>query len=364
MCPTHSAHSQRGTVLIITLWTITLLTILVTVLAGQSRLSARAAQFHHEEVQNWASISAAMNQAEMELILDLMDPPQLSPAEQAENPVPPRYRYYRGEPVQLAWPQDEAIVVRVWDHGGKINLNEIGRGRLRELLQKKLGDKAALGQVDDLMSAWNDWLDLNNQPGPNGAEADYYGGLDLPYAPRNGRLETVEEVLQIRGFAEVFADVDLDAAFTVYGDLEQVNLNIATVEAMRLMPGLDEELIDNIIEWRNSNLFVGNGDIAQLVPADRMAELRPWVQSRNTSTFFTIMAYRGQSPDNAAYSNNAALAITDDRPVIEDPFDTATTAYAEIVNIASFDAKPRVLKINPYQNIPIRKVVNPAEGSR
>ncbi|HEY0962314.1 MAG TPA: hypothetical protein VGE69_08150 [Pseudomonadales bacterium] len=355
-------HSQRGTVLIITLWTITLLTILVTVLAGQSRLSARATQFHQEEVQNWAHVSSAVNQAEMELILDLMDQPVLTPAEQAENPVPPRYRRYRGEPVQLSWPQAEEIVVRVWDHAGKINLSELSRARLRGMIEKKLGDDAQPGQVDELMSAWNDWTDLNDQPAVNGAEGEYYGELDLPYEPRNGRLETVEELLQIRGFAEVFADVDLDAAFTLYGDSDLVNLNLATVEAMRLIPGLDDELIDEIIAWRETNEFVGNGDIAQLVPADRMAELRPWMQSRRMANHFTIMAYRRQSPDNAA--GGEAPDLIEDGVVIDDPSDAATTAYAEIVEIASPTDKPRVLKINPYQNIPIRKIVVDTEGER
>ncbi|MDY6982652.1 MAG: type II secretion system protein GspK [Pseudomonadota bacterium] len=362
-------HSQRGTVLIITLWTITLLTILVTVLAGQSRLSARATQYHQEEVQNWANVSAAINQAEMEVMLDLMDAPVLTPAEQAENPVPPRYRQYRGEPVQLSWPQAEDVVVRVWDHAGKINLTEISRPRLRALIEKKLGDDADQVVIDELMSAWNDWLDLNRQPAANGAEAEFYGELDLPYTPRNGRLESVEELLQIRGFAEVFADVDLDAAFTVYGDSDLVNLNLATVEAMRLLPGLDDELIDEIIAWRANREFIGNGDIAQLVPADRMGELRPWMNSRRTSNFFTIMAYRRQSPDNAAGFGSEAPgflenAVFEDAVVIDDPFDAATTAYAEIVDIASFNNKPRVLKINPYQNIPIRKIVTDTEGAR
>lgn len=357
-----NSHNQRGTVLIITLWTITLLTILVTVLAGQSRLSARAAQFHQEEVQTWAKVSAAMNQAEMELMLDVMDAPVLTPAEQAENPVPPRYRRYRGEPVQLSWPQAEDVVVRIWDHAGKINLSEISRGRLRSLIEKKLGDDAPPGELDDLMSAWNDWLDLNSQPAVNGAEGEYYGELDLPYEPRNGRLETVEELLQIRGFAEVFADVDLDAAFTMYGDSDLVNLNVATVEAMRLLPGLDDELIDEIIAWRETNEFIGNGDIAQLVPAENMAELRPWMNSRRTAFHFTIMAYRRQSPDNAAGSE--AAGIIEDDVVIDDASDAATTAYAEIVEVASFTDKPRVLKINPYQNIPIRKIVVDTEGAR
>lgn len=350
---------QRGTVLIITLWTITLLTILVTVLAGQSRLSARATQFHQDELGNWASVVAAVNQAEMELMLDLMEPPVLTPEEQAENPVSPHYRNYRGAPLQLSFPQAEDIVVRMWDHAGKINLSEISRPRLRALLEKKLGDAAEPGQLDDLLAAWNDWTDLNDQANPNGAEFQYYEEQDLPYRPRNGRIETVDEVLNIRGFAEVFADVDMDAAFTVYGDSDLVNLNLATVEAMRLLPGLDDELIDEIIAWRETNEFIGNGDVAQLVPAENMGELRPWLNSRRLANHFTIMAYRRQTPDNAA----AALAGTananeaaDDSVAVVDSSDPATTAYAETVEVAAFNTRPRVLKINPYQNIPIRKI--------
>ncbi len=349
---------ERGTVLIITLWTITLLTILVTVLAGQSRLTARAAQFHREELGTWANVVAAVNQGEMELMLDLMDPPVLTPEEQAENPVTPYYRQYRGAPLQLSWPQADAIVVRIWDHAGKINLAELSRPRLRALLEHKLGNDTEIGQIDELMSAWADWLDLNKQPGPDGAEEEYYGEQDLPYSPRNGRLETVEEILQIRGFAEVFADVDLDAAFTIYGDQDLINLNLATVEAMQLLPGLDEELIDTILAWREENEFVGNGDVAQLVPAENMGELRPWLNSRRQTTHYTIMAYRRQTPDNAGDDAGAAAdEPLEEGAVILDPTDAVTTAYAEIVEIASFTNRPRVLKINPYQNIPIRKIL-------
>lgn len=359
-----SPSIQRGTVLIITLWTITLLTVLVTVLAGQSRLSARATQFHHEELDTWASVVAAVNQAELELMKDVTVQPVLTPAEQAENPVRPIYRKYRGTPLQLALPQGEDIVVRVWDHAGKINLAQLGRGKFRGLIEKRLGPDADVAQIDELMAAWSDWLDLNQQPGPNGAEAEYYEEQGQGYQPRNGRLETVEEILQIRGFAELFAGVDIDAAFTLYGDQDLVNLNLATVEAMRLLPGLDDELIDAILAWRETNEFVGNGDVAQIVPAQNMAELRPWLNSRRTTNHFTIMAYRRQTPDNAAGLAVEAPEFLEDAVVIDDPFDAATAAYAEIVEITSVANKPRVLKINPYQNLPIRKIVTRDEGAR
>lgn len=352
---------QRGTVLIITLWTITLLTILVTVLAGQNRLSARAALFHQEDLGNWAKVLSALGQAEMEVMLDLMGTAIQDLDEQIENPVAPRYRKYRGTEVQLSYPQAEDIVVRIWDHAGKINLTELSRPRLRALLEFKLGDAAEPGQLDELMAAWADWQDLNSQATPGGAETEYYGELDPPYEPRNGRLESVEEILQIRGFAEVFADVDLDAAFTLFGDNDLVNLNLATVEAMRLLPGLNAELIDAILAWREDHEFVGNGDVAQLVPAENMGELRPWLNSRRTTSHFTIMAYRRQTPDNAGDVG----VSEDEEPVasalVPDPTDAATTAYAEIVEINTFVNRPRVLKINPYQGIPIRMIVTSEE---
>jgi general secretion pathway protein K len=335
---------QRGSVIIVTLWTITLVTILVTVLAGQIRLSARAAFFHQEDLRNWSGVLAAINQAEMELMLEKMPRPPENLEDLDEVGRNPLYRF-DGEEQQLAYPQAEGISVRIYDHAGKINLREISRPRLRALLEKKLGEDADVQVIDAMMAAWGDWLDLNDQPGINGAEKEYYGELEPPYAPRNGALETVDEILLIRGFAEVFADVDLDAAFTLYGENELVNLNLATVEAMRLLPGLDDELIEQILLWRQENEFQGNGDVAQIVPIENMAELRPWLNSRKVTNFYTIMAYRKSTP--------AADAEADD-PENPLPDDLSTNAYAETVEVNSFTDMPRVLKTNPYQRIPTR----------
>jgi general secretion pathway protein K len=323
---------QRGSVLIVTLWTITVLTILVTALASQTRLSARVAWFHQQDLQGWADLLGAMNQAEMEVMLE-RQAPSIAATEQRErlgrNPL---YRF-NGEPLQLYYPQAEGIQVRIYDHAGKINLSTLNLQRLRELLRKRLGPDANV-RVEAMLAAWTDWRDLNDNVSPNGAERDYYLSLDPPYEPRNGALESVEELLQIRGFAEVFADVDLDAAFTLYGDEEQINLNLATVEAMRLLPGLDDELIASILEWRREQEFNGNGDVAQLVPAENMAQLRPWLNSRRTSDFYTVLVYRDQ--DGAAPG----------------------TAHAEHIQVLGRTERPRVLKVIPYQTLPLQTLSN------
>ena len=335
---------QRGSVIVVTLWTIILLTILITVIAGQIRLSSRAALYHQEELNDWAAVISAINQGEMELMLERMPRPPESLDDLDEINRNPLFKF-NGQLLELNYPAREGIAVRIYDHAGKINLREIGRPRMRALLEKLLGEDADT-EIDELIAAWGDWVDLNNNAGINGAEAEYYESLDTPFIPRNGKLETVEEILHIRGFDEVFADIDLDAAFTLYTDEELINLNLATVEAMQLLPGLDDGLIGEILAFRQNNEFRGNGDIAQIVPAENMAELRPWLNSRRTSNFYTILAYKKQVSEEYPFEDDELIEV-----------DVSTTAFAEIVSISSATSRPTILKVNPYQTIPVRPLV-------
>src|SRR5688572_12582497 len=68
---------QRGSVIIVTLWTITVMTVLVAVIASQNRLSAQAAYFHQQDIDTWAKVLTALNQAEMDVVLEGMPPPLL-----------------------------------------------------------------------------------------------------------------------------------------------------------------------------------------------------------------------------------------------------------------------------------------------
>ncbi len=57
-----------------------------------------------------------------------------------------------------------------------------------------------LEQIDpDVADAIFDWLDPDDEPRPDGAEADYYEGLNPPYSPRNGPVASIGELLLVRG---------------------------------------------------------------------------------------------------------------------------------------------------------------------
>jgi DNA uptake protein ComE-like DNA-binding protein len=53
--------------------------------------------------------------------------------------------------------------------------------------------------TDEISDAILDWLDADDTPRANGAELDYYGSLSPAYAPRNGPIQSIEELLLVRG---------------------------------------------------------------------------------------------------------------------------------------------------------------------
>lgn len=55
--------------------------------------------------------------------------------------------------------------------------------------------------TDELVDCLVDYLDEDDETSAVGAERDYYASLEPPYLPRNGPLETIEELLLIKGFS-------------------------------------------------------------------------------------------------------------------------------------------------------------------
>lgn len=85
------------------------------------------------------------------------------------------------------------------DESSRLNLNTLP---LLDQAQSGAGSQALMmlpGMTPDVADAILDWMDLDDTPRQNGAERDYYSALSPSYAPKNGPLESVEELLLIRG---------------------------------------------------------------------------------------------------------------------------------------------------------------------
>lgn len=338
-------HRQTGSVIIIVLWTAVLLTVLVTAMASKVRLSAKAVLHNQEASNNWAQVMEAVNFAEMELMMAKMPRPIGEEQERSEEGeiLDPFYRF-NGQALSLEYEAAENMRVRIYDHAGKINLNRIPRRNMQSLIELRLGGiDADPEQVQNLLSAWTDWTDLNDLVGLISAERDYYLELDQPYTPRNNpELDTVEEILHIRGFDELFEGVNLDAAFTVYGNLRTINLNLATREAMQLLPGLDDELIETIIAYRELEDISNRAEIAEIVPFENLQQLSAWV-GNTKSNIYSVFAY-----PELQLETNSEQEFEED----EEKLDPVRQAYMEIIEVRSYNDLPRVYKIDPYGNLP------------
>ncbi len=99
--------------------------------------------------------------------------------------------------------QSKTIRFGLSNESGKLNLNILATEEENEL------DVEAITAVDRLMyipnmteeiaSAILDWIDEDDDPRAYGAESDYYGTLESPYYAKNAPLESLDELLLVRG---------------------------------------------------------------------------------------------------------------------------------------------------------------------
>lgn len=159
------------------------------------------------------------------------------------------------------------ISVTMEEENGKLNLNAVSefhdqaRRRLLRLqgLPEGIGDAVA------------DWVDPDQDPRPDGAEAPYYQALSAPYLPRDGRMETFGEVGLIRGLSPALAQ-KLTPHATVYGADWAIDVNAAPVPVlMALHDDMTEELARAVVEQRRQKPFTSIGELATVPGMDRIA---------------------------------------------------------------------------------------------
>jgi general secretion pathway protein K len=363
---------SRGIILIVVLWFILMVTVIVATLATEVRLSAKVVYANKLGVQTWSDTLTALRLAEMELLIARMPDP---PGKENEMPLAERrnkaYRF-NGQILKMSYPAPKNITARIFDHAGKINLQRLSTPQMRDLLANRIGNDPE--QLDALLDAWQDWIDRDDLKRANGAEKDYYEKQTPSYEPRNGMLETVEELRLIKGFDEAFEEVNLVAAFTVYNNQSGINPNLATREALLLLPGLDDETIDTILIKRREKDLRNFQDFNEFMEPEQLARFQPWVNFTPGSIVYTIAIQikEPQPTDNPDQTNNhagqaetkslpikktATLSNTPEEPA--NPVEEQPTAdneeqhaYMVTVQFQGVNRAPKTLMVNPYGVLP------------
>jgi general secretion pathway protein K len=117
---------------------------------------------------------------------------------------------------------------RLTDEEARLNLNVATPDRVDRLLQALEVNKIDRDIINDSLQ---DWRDANEEHRLNGAESEDYLKLPLPYRSKNANLDSISELLQIKGVTpEIYygtKDKPGLASFVTVKSPGQVNINTA-----------------------------------------------------------------------------------------------------------------------------------------
>jgi general secretion pathway protein K len=276
--PGTARNPERGIALIIVMLVIVVLSILAAGFAYSMKVETKLARNANNEAEMFTLAWSGVELARYTLAQKLNDPEQRN--FDALN------QRWAGGPGGTNDPLAEIplanvelgrgrITVQIEDRERQINLNLANREMLERAL-RLIGVESL--EISTVVDSIEDWRDPNQNPQINGAESDYYLSLSPPYEAKDGPLDSLSELLMIRGVTpemywgplrlERYAGapealrpvmqnstggrlyaVGLVDLFNTSGRL-QVNVNTASAAVLQLLPGLDEGLAHDIVQHR------------------------------------------------------------------------------------------------------------------
>jgi general secretion pathway protein K len=294
---------RDGSALIVALLVVSLLTLMAIEFAYEVRVDASLSNNALLELKAEYAARSAVNIVKAQLSADWHD--ERSDATQKSDTP------YEDWAQWMIWPQgpadrvlepleigDATVYMTVSDEDGKINVNRLVSGAVDPQGSQAPTDigldlitrdaimalyQEVLEGVDqnilrELVYILADWIDVDDMPRTQyAAERDYYQLLDVPYVCKNGPLNSIDEMLLLRGYNEkVVSGVGnypgLGAYLTAYGGMDgKINVNTASESVLRAVfnkSGIADSIISKRQEvpYTEGDLVVRNSNPNVPVP--------------------------------------------------------------------------------------------------
>jgi general secretion pathway protein K len=297
--------SQRGVALIMVLWVVVLLTMSALSLSLLTRTDALATLSFRQELENKFLAEAGIHRGIMELfyrnanrnqqtLLEGFEPFQCDGREYAAEMADGHYR------------------IRIMEESGKINLNALTDQNGIVLKNLLMNSGVAEEKANIIIDSILDWKDRDNIHRLSGAEDDYYQSLPRPYKAKNADFDSPEELFFVRGLSGAIlhgsGEVKGILPFcTIYGKTDRINLLTASQEVLRAVPGMTEEMVRRIIDYRDLGPAEKLQPIAGWMGGDYNA-IAPYVTTAE-SNVYTIDAIGYKEDEKRHYPVRATVTI-------------------------------------------------------
>jgi general secretion pathway protein K len=265
-CHDASLAGEDGVALIVVLWIFIFLFVVAFEFSTSAREEASAAHRFNEETEGYYLAVAGFERG----LYDFLN-------QSAGNTT--RQQAEKSDLFDGAWREltlgAGRFRVRLVDEGGKININRASEETLRRIFTS-LGLDGA--RRDTLVDAIMDWRDEDELHRANGAENDYYASLTPAYTARNGPLDSVDDLLWIKGMTrDLFfghaestrsppdqpRGIAVRDIFTIDSPIDRVNLRTASAEVIHALVGIPLERCRAFVEERKK---LSDKSLTELLP--------------------------------------------------------------------------------------------------
>ena len=200
------------------------------------------------------------------------------------------------------------------------------------------------GMTTDVAAAMVDWRDRDKQVTPGGAEIEYYASLRPPRQPRDGPLQTVRELLMVRGFPMQYlpsgnagqggaaAEGGMDPESSTLGSVDlgwsglltvdsgvsdinaagnkRVNVQREDERSLSSVRGITSDIAHAIVTYRGQHELQSIGDLLDVTAPAAQNALGPQVNNSGSR--------RSRSGDNSnTQSSDASSSSSTGRKVID-----------------------------------------------
>jgi len=281
---------DRGVILIALLWILVALSVIALSFSRESFVEVAVARNARDMGDAYYVARAGIAAAAYRLIEKRYATP---PVRGVELPGP-------ADPIELGELQGDfgggSFKVEIQDESGKISLNVVNEDYLRALVE-------LVGIVkpdsDVIVDSVMDWRDVDTAHRLNGAEDAYYQALPRPYKAKNGRMESVEELLLVRGVTRDYfyghrekgADgspvgrYGLSQYLTTYYNSNRINVNSAPLQVLQAMPGMPPLAAEHIYQRRKTKPYKTQAEITQDVAIPLPPTVAPLLSTDSTGTY-------------------------------------------------------------------------------
>ena len=332
----------RGSVLIGLLWCLALLSVVVIGVLHTSRMDLLVVKNYGDRIQAHYLAVAGIEKAKALLYQEARERSRSGRHHSGKlYEAPEQFRdvtFGRGQfRVFRHGREDEGggMLYGISDEESRLNVNVASADELGKLY----------GMTPDVVAAILSWRTADNTATPGGADLEYYASLQPPSQPRNGPLQTVRELLMVRGISRELLlgsdaqqngmpasggddrdETSLGTQDTGWAGLltvdssvkditasggDRVNVQTADERSLTGVQGITSEIAKAIVAYRGQHEFKTLADLLDVTAAQNQNQLGRKPGGDTSGQDQSAQSPNAQSPDGSPSASTGPKVVNE-----------------------------------------------------